>query len=127
MEQKNWFVYILKCSDGSYYTGITYDLENRLIQHDMESDPTSYLFKRRPFKLVYSSEFDAPHVAIAAEKQIKGWSRKKKEALIAENWDELHVLARNKRNREKHKNADPASTRASTSKDSSVASHRITN
>jgi putative endonuclease len=69
-----------------------------LIEHNSGSDPKSYTFKRRPVILKYESYFSNPNDAIAAEKQVKGWSRSKKEALMAENWDLLKQLSKSKKN-----------------------------
>ncbi|WBV61603.1 GIY-YIG nuclease family protein [Chryseobacterium camelliae] len=84
---KQYFVYILKCSDNSYYTGITNNLEVRLAQHQSGKYPESYTHKRRPVELVFFCEFNDVLQAIAFEKQVKGWSRKKKEAIINDNWE----------------------------------------
>ena len=86
-------VYILKCSDNSYYTGVTNDLERRVFEHNNSADKRSYTFRRRPAILVYSVDFTDINQAIAIEKQIKGWSRKKKEAIINNNWNALPKLA----------------------------------
>ena len=115
-------VYLLRCSDESYYTGITNDVERRLLEHSMGGELTCYTYARRPLELVYCRWFDAPHEAIRWEKQIQGWSRKKKEALIRDDWDSIRKLVMNKKNREKHAR-NGASTRASTGEDSSVACH----
>lgn len=88
-----WYVYILQCADGSYYTGVTNDPDRRVIEHNTGIDPKAYTFSRRPVKLVWLYQCFDPNHAIEMEKQIKGWSRKKKEALIRENWDELKMLA----------------------------------
>ena len=113
---------MLRCSDGSYYTGVTSNLEERVTLHNIGADITSYTYTRRPVELVFCEECDYAPDAIQREKQIQGWSRKKKEALIEENWEQLHVLAMNRRNREKHaEKLQDASARASASKDSSVA------
>ncbi len=88
-------VYILKCSDGSYYTGLTSDLIKRLDQHYSGYYPQCYTYKRRPLKLVhvtYCSSFDE---AERLEKQIKKWSRKKKEALINDNIELLKKFSKN--------------------------------
>lgn len=90
---KQYFVYILLCSDNSYYTGVTNDLERRLYEHENGLDPGSYTCKRRPLKLVFCENFNDVNQAIAFEKQVKGWSRKKKEAIIAGNWDLLPGLS----------------------------------
>ncbi|WP_327754655.1 TrmJ/YjtD family RNA methyltransferase [Sphingobium sp. SJ10-10] len=83
-----FYTYILRCSDGSYYTGHTDDLETRIAQHRSGSIQ-GYTFDRRPIELMWSAEFASRAEALTAEFQIKGWSRKKKEALIAENWEKL--------------------------------------
>ena len=100
---KKYFVYILECSDGSYYTGITNDIERRMAEHESGSNPNSYTFRRRPLKLVFYLDFPDPNQAIAFEKQVKGWSRKKKEAIINDNWDKLKTFAECK-NETSHKN-----------------------
>lgn len=86
-------VYLLKCSDGSYYTGITNDLERRLYEHQSGLSPESYTHRRRPVELVFYLDFNDVNQAIDFEKQVKGWSRKKKEAIIAGNWESLRPLA----------------------------------
>ncbi len=91
---KTYYVYILKCSDNSYYTGITNDIDMRLAQHKDGDNPKSYTYRRRPVKLVFCESFISPNEAIDFEKQVKGWSRKKKEALIERNWDQLKKLAK---------------------------------
>jgi putative endonuclease len=88
-----WF-YILRCADGSYYTGTTRtDLQIRFAQHQTGYFG-GYTATRRPVVLVYSEYFDRIVDAIAAERQIKGWSRAKKEALIAGRFDLLRALSR---------------------------------
>ena len=95
---KSYYIYILKCSDNSYYTGVTNDLERRISEHEIGDDPRNYTFKRRPFELVYYDEFHNINDAIDAEKQIKGWRREKKEALIRGNYDSLSRLSRTAKN-----------------------------
>jgi predicted GIY-YIG superfamily endonuclease len=85
-------VYILRCSDSSFYTGHTNRLEARLIAHQ-QGKIQGYTQKRRPVCLVFSEEMPTRQDVIAREQQIKGWSRAKKEALIARDWDRLVVLA----------------------------------
>jgi putative endonuclease len=92
---KFYYVYILQCNDESYYTGVTNNLDERFAQHESGYVATCYTFKRRPIKLVYSVQMDDINQAIALEKQIKGWSRKKKQAFINEDWDKLKILSKN--------------------------------
>ena len=86
-------VYILRCSDRSYYTGHTDDLEKRLAAHGRGGIP-GYTLRRRPVGLVFIEEFRSREDAFARERQIKGWSRNKKQALIQGNWDHLRALAK---------------------------------
>lgn len=88
------YVYILLCSDESYYTGVTNCLEMRLEQHEQGVFKTCYTYKRRPLKIVYYELFNGPLSAIAFEKKLKGWSRAKKEALINGKWEDLKELAK---------------------------------
>ena len=90
---KQLYVYILKCAYNSYYVGVTNDPEVRLLQHNRGINPDCYTFRRRPLELKYSEGFADFLQAIDWEKQIKKWTRKKKEALINRNWDELKKLA----------------------------------
>ena len=92
----NYFVYIVECSDGLYYTGVTNDVDHRVSEHNEGIDPKSFTFKRRPVKLRYWLRFSDIHQAIAWEKQLKGWGRKKKEALFNEDWDEISRLAKSR-------------------------------
>ena len=90
---KGW-MYILKCIDGSYYTGSTNDLERRLAQHQA-GEGANYTKKLLPVKLVYFEEYQKISDAFYREKQVQGWSRKKKEALIDSNFNKLPILAKN--------------------------------
>ena len=90
------WVYIIKCFDKSYYTGSTVAIEKRLGEHH-SGILACYTRTRRPLKLVYSQEFVSIYEAICAERQIKGWTRKKKEALISSNFDLLVELSSSKR------------------------------
>ena len=85
--------YMLRCSDGSYYLGQTDMLERRMAQHEA-GEIEGYTQTRRPVELVWSQEFASRDEAIAAEQQIKGWSRNKKEALIAGDCAAISALAR---------------------------------
>ncbi|HEX9666320.1 MAG TPA: GIY-YIG nuclease family protein [Thermodesulfobacteriota bacterium] len=88
-----FWVYILRCADGSYYTGHTDNLEKRLAEH-FDSGYGGYTSTRLPISLAFSEEFSTREEALACENQIKGWSRKKKEALIRGDWVEISKLAR---------------------------------
>lgn len=88
------YAYILKCNDGSYYTGSTKDLERRLLQH-RNGKGAQYTKARLPVELVYYEEYQRIDEAFYREKQIQGWSRKKKEALIAGRFDRLSDLSKN--------------------------------
>ncbi|MBP0616681.1 GIY-YIG nuclease family protein [Jiella mangrovi] len=88
-------VYILRCADGSYYTGLTRQpVEARVWEHNNDPDPKAFTFRRRPVQLVFTETYDRLLDAIAREKQIKGWNRRKKETLIAMNYVGLPVLSR---------------------------------
>jgi putative endonuclease len=100
---KYLYVYILKCSDNTYYTGITNNPERRLIQHNKGLNKDSYTASRRPVELVYCELFSDFNQAIAWEKRIKDWSRVKKEALITQNWENLKKNSEC-RNETSHKN-----------------------
>ena len=99
-----YHVYILLCADGSYYTGLTTDLEYRLAQHNAGEIPGAYTATRRPVKLVWFDTFPSKHDAFLRERQIKGWSRAKKETLINNDWERLQSVVRLERqNRESMK------------------------
>lgn len=89
----NYFVYIVKCSDKSYYTGITNNIERRVYEHNTSLDDSAYTHDKRPVELVFYEAFKDVNHAIAFEKQVKGWTRKKKEALIENKWDKIKELA----------------------------------
>jgi putative endonuclease len=90
------WLYILRCADGSYYIGTTRTtLEQRIAEHN-SGHFAGYTATRRPVTLVYSEWFDQITDAIAAERQIKGWSRAKKEALIRGDFEGLRRLAKRK-------------------------------
>ncbi|HQF42521.1 MAG TPA: GIY-YIG nuclease family protein [Ignavibacteriaceae bacterium] len=78
---KDFYIYILECSDSSFYTGVTNNVEKRLNEHQ-SGIIKGYTSKRLPVKLVFSERFADVNQAIRFEKQVKGWSRKKKLALI---------------------------------------------
>jgi putative endonuclease len=88
------YVYMLRCADASYYVGSATgnDLTRRIREHQVGAY-RGYTFKRRPVQLVWSEHFDRIIDAIAVERQPKGWSRAKKEALIRGDWDSIKTLA----------------------------------
>lgn len=92
---RDYFVYIVECKDGSYYTGVTSGLEKRINEHN-NGIFNGYTSSRIPVKLVYSNRFTNINEAINAEKQIKGWSRAKKEALIIGDFYLLRKLSKGK-------------------------------
>jgi putative endonuclease len=93
-EHEGSVVYIVRCADGSYYTGRSaISAEKRVTEHNL-GIYDGYTRSRRPVTLVFSEHFDRITDAIAFERQIKGWTRAKKEALIRRDWDELARLAR---------------------------------
>ncbi len=87
------WVYILRCADKSYYTGHTDNLEKRLAEHQA-GEYHNYTSTRLPVVLVFSQEFRSRKEALACERQIKGWSREKKEALMRGDWGEVSRLSR---------------------------------
>jgi len=89
----SFYVYVLRCIDYSYYVGHTDDIQRRIAQHDAGEIP-GYTEGRKPVRLVFVQEFSNRDEALAAERQLKGWSRAKKEALILENWERVRLLAR---------------------------------
>jgi len=90
---KTYYVYILKCSDRSFYTGITGNFEQRWIQHRQGHFKDCYTFSRRPLSLVYQQGFTDVIQVIRFEKQVKGWTRAKKIALIKGDFDAIQLLA----------------------------------
>ena len=88
------FMYILECADGSFYTGSTWDLERRLREHQ-NGEGANHTKKRLPVKLVYYEEYERITDAYLREKQIQGWSRRKKQALIEGNNENLITYSRN--------------------------------
>jgi len=87
------YMYILQCADGHYYTGSTHDLERRIEEH-LKGRGANFTSKHLPSELLYYEEFERIDEAYYREKQIQGWSRKKKEVLINRQIDVLHVLAK---------------------------------
>ena len=89
-----FWTYMLHCADRSFYVGHTDDLEHRLAQH-ISGQVGGYTSTRLPVKLVWSDEFPSRYEALQAERQLKGWGRSKKLALIWGDWKMISKLARN--------------------------------
>ncbi len=87
------YMYILLCEDGSYYTGSSNNLEQRLKEHFV-GEGANHTKKHKPVKLLYYEEFARIDDAFYREKQVQGWSRKKKEALINGEYDKLPELSK---------------------------------
>ena len=88
-----FYAYLLRCADGKYYAGHTDNLEKRMAEHQSGSIP-SYTQMRRPVELCWSESFQTRDEARTIERQIKGWTRAKKEALTAGDWDAVRALAK---------------------------------
>jgi predicted GIY-YIG superfamily endonuclease len=91
----SFWAYMLHCADRSFYVGHTDDLEHRIAQHQ-SGETEGYTSTRLPVKLVWCGEFPSCYEALEAERQIKGWSRAKKLALIRGDWSLINSLAKNK-------------------------------
>ena len=92
---RTYYVYMLRCIDGTFYTGVTNNIERRIYEHFTGYNPNSYTHTRRPLRLIYADEFQKPGDAIAFEKRLKGWSHKKKRAFADKDWPLLIRLAKN--------------------------------
>jgi predicted GIY-YIG superfamily endonuclease len=90
-------IYILRCSDGTYYSGLTKELDGRVHEHQTGASPTSYTFRRRPVRLVWSIITESYQEAFQWEPKIKGWSRAKKEALIRGDIEGIHEIVKKER------------------------------
>lgn len=93
MAMKFYYVYILLCSDGLTYTGITDDTERRLAEHQDGTNKSAFTYRRRPVKLIFQQEFNDVLQAIWFEKRIKKWSAQKKIALANNEFDLLQMLS----------------------------------
>jgi putative endonuclease len=91
---KPFWMYILQCADGSFYTGHTDDLEQRLWQHDEAMFPDCYTVEKRPLVLFYAEECQTREDAKRREYQVKSWSRAKKIALARQDWATLSYFAK---------------------------------
>jgi len=93
---KRYYVYVLMCTDGTFYVGITNNVERRLGEHNLGIDPHCYTFTRRPVVCMHVSEFGQVCEALQCEKQLKGWSHAKKSALCRGDWALVRALAKRK-------------------------------
>jgi len=91
-----FYVYLLRCADGSYYVGQTDDLTKRMAEHDA-GEGAAWTAGRLPVELAWSEDFGTRDEGREAERQIKGWSRAKKEALVRGDWDAIALLAKKPR------------------------------
>lgn len=94
----DFYVYMLKCSDGTYYTGHTDDLEKRIAEHQAGVH-NGYTSTRLPVKLIYVQTFASRVEALEAERKLKDWSKKKKEALAYKGWEGILALKKEKKNK----------------------------
>lgn len=85
MPDWRWYVYIIECADGTYYTGMTWNLTNRWEQH-LSGEGSRYTKEHKPKKMVYSEEFEDFEAARMREIQIKDWNQAKKRKLISGEW-----------------------------------------
>lgn len=104
------YVYILKCYDNSYYVGVTNNLDVRLYQHHEGNIETCYTYSRRPLELKHYEIIQDNNQAINREKQLKGWIRAKKEALINKEWEKLIEFSKNHKERFQKNNENPSTS-----------------
>jgi putative endonuclease len=95
----SFYAYMLRCADGRYYVGHAEDLELRFAQHQAGAFRSCYTYHRRPVELVWSDYFQTRYEALVVERKLKGWSRAKKTAMIAGDWELISELARNRMDR----------------------------
>jgi predicted GIY-YIG superfamily endonuclease len=88
------YTYIVRCADDSYYVGSTWDLEARVWQHNSPTLGAAYTRRRQPVVLIWSCWFDSIEQAFRFEKQVQGWGRRKREALVRGEYDALPELSR---------------------------------
>jgi len=91
---RNYYLYLLECSDGSYYVGVTNDISQRVRDHQEGFDPLCYTYNRRPVVVLHYLTFTYIGEAIYWEKRLKKWSRVKKKAFFEKNWLILHEQAK---------------------------------
>lgn len=89
-----YYVYMLRCFDGTFYVGVTNDVERRFAEHCSGVNVNCYTHSRRPLRLTYVGEFGWIDDAVAFEKKLKGWSHRKKRAFAEKNWSDLKAFSR---------------------------------
>jgi putative endonuclease len=104
----SYAVYILRCCDRTYYTGLTKDLEGRVQEHEFGAHPESYTFSRRPIKLEWSVITESYQEALQWEHRIKGWSRAKKKALIQGDIEGIHKIVKSERKQKEQNKKKPS-------------------
>jgi len=107
----SYAIYVIKCSDGTYCTGLTKELDARSQEHQTGTHPDAYTFSRRPIELVWSEVAGSYQEAFQWEHQIKGWSKAKKEALIRGDIDGIHEIVKTERKKREKTKSRP-NTRA---------------
>jgi predicted GIY-YIG superfamily endonuclease len=112
----SFWAYLLRCGDGSFYAGHTDNLESRIAQH-ASGKGCDYTARRQPVSFAWAQDFPSRLEALEAERRIKGWSRAKKEALIAGDWALLSQLARSR-------DARPSTSSGRTVKESGASERR---
>lgn len=91
---KHYYVYVLRCYDGTFYVGMTNDIERRVNEHSFGIDPDCYTYDGRPLRVVHVSEFRWVDQAIAFEKKLKSWSHRKKRAFVDGDWKAIKRYGR---------------------------------
>ena len=91
----DFYLYILKCVDGSYYIGHTNDIQKRIAEHN-DGKASAYTATRLPVTIVYTDTFQTRRDAFLVERKIKKWRREKKEAFIRQHWNELQACSKKK-------------------------------
>jgi putative endonuclease len=104
----SYAIYILLCSDGTYYTGLTKDLDGRVHEHETGARSDSYTFSRRPVKLVWNVVTESYQEAFQWEHRIKGWSRAKKEALIRGDIEGIREIVKAERKKREQNKKKPS-------------------
>lgn len=94
--KRKYYVYMLRCSDGSLYVGMTNNIDRRLSEHESGRNEKSYTYKRRPLSLVFCAQYKYVLNAIKREKQLKRWTAQKKKVLVSENFSVLRSFSRRK-------------------------------